>query len=284
MLEIRVPLSPRPAWLNRMRLLTASIKQFYPDSVVRAYLGKTPDVSPYDIQRANYELCGMGIEWIKSEEFVPWAGGRAEYLTSMMRRYYPGNFVGTHVLFLDCDVICTKRFDELFAMDAICGVQAHVPPISISSWRELFARFGVRSEFNVPYSGNGFMNMDPNNQFTSWYPNSGMIFGPRAHFEALAEPYAQAIEFLRRTMADHYWFDQLGLALGAAAAGVPLKSLPPRYNFPNQPAFDAHYPEDLADVRFIHYLRTDTVHRDTEFEDIGAIGKLCRRKGLFGSN
>jgi hypothetical protein len=89
---------------------------------------------------------------------------------------------------------------------------------------------------------------------------------------------------MRGLMADTYWFDQLALALAVAKSGVPACTLPLRFNFPNQAAFDEAHPVELADVRFLHYLRTDTVHRDRDFEDLEATGRLIGRTDLSGSS
>ena len=136
--------------------------------------------------------------------------------------------------------------------------------------------------FAHTYSGNGIMG--PAGQLGPWYANSGMVFGPRYLFERLCEPYHQAITLMRRLMADTYWFDQLALALAVAKSGVPARTLPLRFNFPNQAAFDEALPAELADMRFLHYLRTETVHRDHEFEDAEAMRRLIARTDLFGSN
>jgi hypothetical protein len=92
------------------------------------------------------------------------------------------------------------------------------------------------------------------------------------------------IEIMRRNMRDTYWFDQLALALSAARSGGKKLVLQPRYNFPNQRGFDEAYPDDLADIRFLHYLRTDTVDRDRDFASLDAMLRLVDRTDLDGSN
>ena len=83
---------------------------------------------------------------------------------------------------------------------------------------------------------------------------------------------------------DLYWVDQIGLALGLAAAGVPIRPLPLRWNFPNRPAFDAAHPAEHAEARFIHAMDTSIIGRDRDFASREAIEALAARTDLVGSN
>lgn len=269
MIECRIPVSPRPAFLNRLRLTVESIRQFYPDAIFT--------VSCYPLIESPWP--DVTFRGPSAKEFDRWKGTRAEYLATMMDRYRPP-FHGDHMLFLDADVICTGRLDDLFGFDGIQGVQAHVAPVSQMAWHRLFFDFGIDVvSMHHTYSGQGVMGQF---ELGPFYPNSGVVFGPRASFEAIASRYDDAIEFLRVNVSDAYWFDQLGLAL--ACAGHSVRELPLRYNFPNQAAFDAWCPLELRAVRFLHYLRTDVVDRDRDFADIAAIRRLVARTDLTGSN
>ena len=281
-LECRIPISPRPAWFNRVRLMAASIRQFCPDAIVQATIGQAGGPTPDLIAKASAELPGIDIEWIGAAEFDAWAGTRSEYIATMNRRFsLPVR--GSHVLILDADVVCTGRFDALFDTDAVQGVQAYAAPMDNPAWSKLFAGFGTAPQvFDCPYTGAGIVG--PEGECGPWYVNSGVVFAPRHLFERLCEPYQEAIAFLRNTMSDTYWFDQLALALATAKSGVPTRSLPLRYNFPNLAAFDTAHPTELVDVRFIHYLGTDTVHRDHDFETRDAACRLVERDDLAGSN
>ena len=116
------------------------------------------------------------------------------------------------------------------------------------------------------------------------YYNSGVVFGRRELFERLSGEYMDAIDFLKRNLPDTYWFDQIGLALGIAAAALPARTFPLRYNFPNRPAFDRAHPEELANCRFLHAMQTDVVDRDRDFESDEALESMCARTDLDGSN
>lgn len=281
-LEVRVPISPRPAWLNRSRLLAASIREFYPSAIMRFYIGQPGGPTPEAVQLCDAALKGFGIEWIGRTEFDAWEGSRAPYLATMNRRWKPP-FDGDHILMLDADVLCLRRFDQLFEANAVQGVQAHVPPLSAAQWRHLFWRAGMdEPALAFPHSGAGIMCAA--DAVGPWYPNSGVVFGPRALVERMAEHYQQAIQFLGRAIEDGYWNDQIANTLAAYAAQVPMRALPISFNFPNQREFDAAYPTPLDDVRFVHYLRTDTIDRDRDFANADAIRALAGRCDLTGSN
>lgn len=283
-LEVRVPLSPRPAWLNRTRLFASSVRQFYPDAIVRAYIGDPAGRSMLNESLVAAALgdTGIDVEWIPRSEFLAWAGTRSEYIATMNARWKP-DVQGTHVLILDADVLMVRPIPELFEVDAVQGVQAHISPIPDQDWRALFRLFGLETPFfGHAYSGNGIMG--PPGRFGPFYPNSGMIFAPRHLFDQMCGPYHRAISFLRGAIADTYWFDQLAVALAAAASDVNRQTLPLRYNFPNRPAFDAAAPAELADVRFLHAMQTDIVHRDRDFEDVDAMRNMIARYDLTGSN
>ncbi len=116
------------------------------------------------------------------------------------------------------------------------------------------------------------------------YFNSGMVFGPCHSFEAMAEPYQDAIIYMRAVMSNSYWFDQLALALALAKTIQRTNLLPMRWNFANQKSFEDIYPDELADVRFIHAMREDVIHRTRDFESDAAVKALVARTDLTGAN
>lgn len=275
-LEVRIPISPGPSWYNKVRLIVASIREFYEDSIFRVSVTWEP------LQQFYPEIAGVTWNEMSLADFVRWQGTRSEYIETVLDKFKPP-FRGDYILSLDADVICCDAFNSLFIQnERISGVMAHVPPISAMNWRRLMMEFGVYNfSLDKQYSGYGVMT---NERFGPTYFNSGVVFGPRHIFEQLYEPYFDAIRFLRRTFADTYWFDQLGLALGIAKAGIEANILPLRYNFPNQKEFDERFPSELRDVRFLHYLRTDIIDRDRDLMSKDVMERLIARVDLIGSN
>lgn len=279
-LEVRVPVSPTPSFLARARLIAASVRRFYPDAIVTAYVGADADV--LDTLASLPPPDGLlDYKIIARPAFNAWRGTANEYVGTMAARFRPP-YRGDHILMLDADCLCTHRFDELFNINAIQGVQAHVPAMSNQEWWRLFHYVGVDPlPLVCPYSGAGIMCAA--NAIGPTYWNTGMLFGPAALFEKIAEPYDSALRTLHRAM-DSYFFDQIGLTLAVARCGVPTVSLPLRWNFPNQADFDTAHPNELAEVRFLHFLRTDTIDRDRDFASREATERLVARRDLTGSN
>lgn len=284
-LEARIPISPTSSFLNRTLLLAASLRRFYPDTIVRAYVGQAGGPTKEASQRVEeaFSAHKIGWEWVGKTEFDRWGGTRSPYVATMNKRW-AAPVDGDAVLIFDADVICAARFDELLEVNAVQGVQAHVAPFNARDMDFLHTLAGMPEgvEQPYPYSGNGIMG--PPDAHGPFYPNSGMVYLPKQWFEAMIPHYHDAVDVFAKTASDTYWTDQIALMLAAAKAEVPVKALPPRYNFPNQHAFDQYYPGDLSDVRFIHYLRTDTVDREKEFADLSALRAFVRRTDLSGSN
>ena len=281
-LELRVPLSPTQPFVNRLRLLAASVREFYPGSVVRAYIGASEP--PPEWLAIDYVLRKDNIEqeWIFGVPFDAWAGTRSPYIETMNRRWSEP-VDSDFVLIADCDVLAVRPFPELFETEAVAGVMTHVPPMYFGAMQSLWRSFtGSGSWPEYVHSGAGIM-CSPF-EASPWYVNSGMCFLPRDYFERMVDHYHKAIAFLRSSVTDTYWFDQLALGLAAAKAQVPCCVLPLRFNFPNQAAFDDAHPGELADCRFLHYLRTDTVDRDRDFADLASMQRFVSRPGLIGSN
>lgn len=284
-IELRVPISPTPSFLNRVVLMAESIRRFHPDTMMSVYIGQTDGVTDEAAIRVQDAFRGRDIVpiWINTHSFDLWANSRSPYLGTMNARWHPQT-EADHIIIADADVIFTGPLTELFAFDAALGVQAHIPALDNPTWQMLFDRFGVNCPpFDCEYSGAGIMT--PEGTHGPWYPNSGMIFAPRAIFERMIDPYHEAIGLLNRVLASSYWFDQVGGAMAAAKAKVPVRSLPLRFNFPNQPEFDQRHPSELSDCRVLHYLRTTGgVDRDPDFSDIDAMRRLVARSDLSGSN
>lgn len=283
-LELRVPLSPTPSFLNRALLMTASFRRFHPDAIVQVYVGEAAGPKQESMRLVEQTFTGkkIGWTWVRQKDFDMWDGTRSPYLATMNSRFHQ-QCDGDAIIIADGDVIFTGPLTPLFETNAVQGVQAHVPPLTDAEWIYLSAIVGApRPRFEIEYSGAGIM--CPPETKGPWYANSGFCFAPTPLFQKMCEPYHQTINLMHSAMRDTYWFDQLALSLGAAKAGVPTKSLPLRYNFPNQPAFDDAHPDELADCRVLHYLRTDIVNRDAEFASQEAIAAFTKRTDLSGSN
>lgn len=283
-LELRVPGSPTPSFLNQMLLQAASIRKFHPDTIVRAYFGQEGGFTEDAEARIFTAFAGkkIGFEWVARDKFAEWGGTRSPYLATMNKRWENGTS-NDAVIITDADVIFTGPLDELFETHAVQGTQAHVAPLPYVDMHYLYAICSAPwPDRMMPFSGAGIMG-SPVTEGPP-YPNSGFVYVPKDLFLQMAPHYHDAIWRMKSAMRDTYWFDQLALGISIAASGVPYRPLPLRYNFPNQTEFDARHPEELADVRVLHYLRENLINRTSDFESVSALRKLTQRRDLIASH
>lgn len=283
---MRIPISPRADYFNRVFFIARSIKEFYPGARFRVSIGE--ECRPFDpaSRYAWSDKLDIDWRWVDSGDSKRWSGTAHPYIATMMDRFKPP-FVTEYVLMLDADVIAVAPFDELFEHDGIAGVMAHGAPFQgdhASTWQRLFQSYGLAEPvFEHEHSGWQSMFADERLRFSPFYLNTGVVFGSRKAYEELYEPYMRALDFVRATL-DSYFFEQIALTLALQRTAVPVKLLPLRFNFPNQFEFEQNHPDELRDVRMLHFLRTDIVGRERDFADYAAVTSLTARGDLSGSN
>ncbi len=292
-LEVRIPISPRADYFNRVRLIAQSIRSLggrYADVVVRVSVGA--DHEPEDLYALLPWSRALGVKWhwVERQEFRAWAKTSHAYIATMMERFRPP-FDAENILMLDADVLVMRSFDELMlrlqGKPAIAGVMAHVTPFGgsqIACWSHLFQTMGMAAPpFDWPVSGWGIMTNDPAAKMSPPYFNTGVVLAPSHLLEQIYQPYMDALSVVRGAM-DSYFFEQIALTLALYKTQIPFDVLPVRYNFPNQPGFDVGYPADLSDVCFLHFLREDVVNRTRDFASLDAMQAFVGRTDLVGSN
>ena len=296
-LEIRIPISPTEHYFNRIHLIAHSIRSLgpgYADTHIRVTVGA--DEPERDLHKELPWSKKLGIEWkwIQGDEFTEWRQTAHPYIATMMERFRPP-FNAPNVIMLDADVVAMQPFDEWLSLvetsPGVAGVMAHISPFwgqapldHAGVWKILFERHGLKvPEFAYEHSGWGPMDNDPARRYGPPYYNTGVLLAPATLLEKLYEPYMKALWAVRASL-DSYFFEQIALTLALYGENIPFHVVGPRYNFPNQPAFDARYPEELKAIRFLHFLRTDVVKREADFETLDAIRALVARTDLTGSN
>ncbi len=196
---------------------------------------------------------------------------------------------GRLVMCADADVIFVRDFSELLtelsASPAIAGAIAHGPPFRDvdvqQTWRDLFQSYGVLHAAAVhEHSGWGFMTRE---KFTPIYFNFGMVVAPGDMMQAIGAEIEAAVEFVHARITTFFRF-QIALTLVIQKLQLPTRPLPLRYNFPNDPRFDDRFPEELADLRVLHYLRCEVIDRERNFATLPDVAALVARGDLWGSN
>ncbi len=195
------------------------------------------------------------------------------------------------VVFADADTLPLQRFDEVLDRvideDAIAGTIAHVPLVirneqdPAEGWTRL-----AQAMYGGPISldfGTTLPEHEARPVPTPFYVNYGAVFMTMHIADALRQPfldYATRVEF---ELVTPYYAGQAALALAVASTGVPRIALDLRYNFPNDTRAEELYPAAAADIRIIHYLRTNAFDRQCIFADPNAYDAFLALH-LSGSN
>ena len=269
---------------SRVRLITHSIRSLYPSTHVRVSVGSS-DVKPFDIYETQPWSRKLDIEWawVDLEAMRSWKATNNPNIPTMVYSRFDAPSSADFLLFIDADVLAIRPFDELFSFDC-AGMMAHASPFSgnhDAAWRALYGVAGLPwPSYLHPHSGHGFME----NKLSPPYLNTGVLWISNKAFLPLVDVYFNMIERVRRSI-DSYFVDQIAFTLACAKLGQEITLLPPKFNFANQPEFDSRFPDDLADVRFIHFLRTNSgVDRESDFMNLPSIERFCMNTALTGSN
>src|SRR4029077_16088823 len=81
MIEVRIPCSPTPAMLNRVRLIAASVRQWEPDAVVQVSCYPCRNIPP---------SCRWSTP--SPSEFESWSDTRSPFMATIMDTWRSGHF------------------------------------------------------------------------------------------------------------------------------------------------------------------------------------------------
>lgn len=290
-LQVRVPISPTPTFFRRLHYLAASLRDLrgpLADHEIVVSVGE--DCEPYDLHDAQpwSKRYPVRWRWIDRDLFK-----RESYYATRCDRIAQ-QASARYVMLCDADVIAVRGFDTLVEQlerhPAICGVIAHVSPfIGLDDpglWDRLFRDLGFpNAPLDFEHSGWGFMCSDERFRRCPLYLNMGMVLGPSALMNPVCRSFMREVERVRYAVGGKFKFQtQVALTLAIYKEGVPATPVPVRYNFPNDPGFDAAYPEELPHIVFLHYLRTQVIDKFADFSSREALHGLLGRTDLSGSN
>lgn len=292
LLECRIPIGVSSSMINRVCLIALSIRSLggaYADTIVRATVGADMPTGEI-ITQVMPKFAAFGVEFIalSRERFNAWRGTANANIATMTERLEPP-YSAEHVLLLDADVLALKSFDEFLSPDYQdgCAIMAHASPFKdhLANWETLLTKVHANI-FNISlhaHSGWGVMEHDSARHYSPPYFNTGVVLMPA---EALAELSACHDEALRivREHCDSYFADQLSFTLAMLKAGLKIEPVSLKFNFPNDSRFDQAFPDELADARFLHFLRDGIIDRERDFESPAAMLRLVKRRVLRGSN
>jgi hypothetical protein len=257
MLEIRVPISPRPYFFRQVECLYRSAQACGGRTGdVRMVVSVGEDMEPYDIA-ASQSWSDQNViwRWAPREEFR-----RLSYHAAVLDRFKVESDAEV-VLFADADTLFVNSVDDLLeslqTVPVVAGVMAHVPPFATrpeETWNTIFRKLGRSLPSDLhQHTGWGTMFHRNDVRFSPIYYNFGAVFVSCDFLPDLAAAYQRQLVVAEKADVG-YFIGQLALTLAIYELDLPRIALSPRYNFPNDPLFEASYPRDLADLRILHYL------------------------------
>jgi len=285
-LEVRVPISPTPDFFRRIHFMAASLRRL--ERSLGSYLlvvSVGGDVEPEDLYQSQPWSKEYAVVWHWADRKKFRCDGYWETSHEIFRQPVRGRMI----MCADADVIFVRAFAELLreleSAPAVAGVIAHAPPIRGPELAEFWPRLCENYGVPVPppiheYTGWSFMTAD---RMTPVYYNFGMVLMPARFMEVLSAEIEPADKFVNSTLETFFRF-QIALTLAIQRTNLPTRALPLRYNFPNDPQFDQKYPDELKQIRILHYLRCEIVHRENDFFDLSRVAELVARRSLVGSN
>ena len=289
LLEIRVPISPTSHFFRRIHFMAASLRRLggiVGDHQIVVFVGA--DEEARDLNEALPWSCNYPIIWRWADR----EGFRRDSYWETSREVFRHPTRARFIMCVDADVIFVRDFSEVLTdleqKPAVAGVIAHATPfrncVPLQMWQRLADAYGVSlPEASYEHTGWGFMATHPNYRYTPAYFNFGMVVAPSEVMAKVSADIAAADEVVTKNLDTFFRF-QIALTLTIQKHQLPVCALPLRYNFPNDPKFEKKYPDELRDIRILHYLRCEIVHRETDFETLARVDALVRRSDLSGSN
>ena len=280
---IRVPISPSPNYLNRMVLLRESARTVggdVADSDIEAFV--SPDRAPPPASWIDH-LTSLGINWTDVD---PDAFEQIGYGAATLRRMQDPTDCDVIVL-ADADLFFVGRLDETIETCrrelAVLGVTAYRTPFSEMSfparatlgrrecWIELFARIGLPGpDFSATHAAAFEQSWDDDVSRCPIYFNFGMVFVPSSLSSGLADSFTAELTRVRHEF-DGLLVAQVAFSCALARSGIAARELPVRYNFPNQPPYLPHYPDDVEDMRVLHYMSRDRFDKERDLDSVESI-------------
>ena len=201
-------------------------------------------MEPYDIA-ASQSWSDQNViwRWAPREEFR-----RLSYHAAVLDRFKVESDAEV-VLFADADTLFVNSVDDLLeslqTVPVVAGVMAHVPPFATrpeETWNTIFRKLGRSLPSDLhQHTGWGTMFHRNDVRFSPIYYNFGAVFVSCDFLPDLAAAYQRQLVVAEKADVG-YFIGQLALTLAIYELDLPRIALSPRYNFPNDPLFEAQLP------------------------------------------
>ena len=205
-------------------------------------------------------LSNIDIEFLSAQRFQT-----DGYFAQSERRLSSGAEGVDVLLCVDADTFMLgdveSVLDQVHNNATIAGVQAHYgfPTLNghstLHDWISLadtFLDHPMRFDNNYSLAS---VHSAIEERLSPFYINAGAIFISTSILGDFYHAYSAFRREVGRQLKKPYFSGQVSIALAVEQLRLNPITLPMRYNFPNDPIADTRYPEELTDVRILHFLR-----------------------------
>lgn len=281
-LEVHLPVSPTPTFLNMAHYFTRSLRLRggrYREAPVILTVGA--EARDPDLARDHPWMADEGVEvrWVEPALFAR----ETWYATASERFSY--DFESDVVLALDADTLIAGPLDELVEeadrTGALCGVVAHVPPVSRrEQWQEIYRACGL-GELKTPcqHTGWGYMFKDESLRYCPPYFNLGVLAAPAVVMRRIGGSIYDLMAAVDGVLRTSYRI-QIAVSLAVTRFNLPFRAVPFRWNFVNDPLLEALHAEELSDVRIIHLLRNHQLYKNELYASLENVEEMLGRTDL----
>jgi hypothetical protein len=264
--------SPTDAFYSRVamfRLALDHLGGIYKDASILLFLGDEA-VQPLPPRWKRHLGDNVAIHWIDPGLYRHFSW----HATADARWQYDYDNYDI-VILCDADTMLLRPVGEMLAemctSPAVMGVIAHYPFLRTGAqdYRQAWIHLAARHAHKPIHFSYRHTLIPPADTSESaacpFYLNFGFVAASPNLIRLLRSTYLSIRTRLASEMKEPFFSSQIALALATIAEGVPARALPVRYNFPNDVVAENLHPDELTDIRLMHYLRTSEFDRDLIF-------------------
>lgn len=262
-----IPASPTASFFSQIAMFELAVRRrtwrFFTPQVI-AVFGDTPDDETYDKWRPHIQ--NVVKVFLPSDQSTT-----GDYMRQVDWRFRVVPTDADITIFCDADTIVVGDVEDMASMvtteQSVAGVIAHYhfpgsSPLSPQRQWDTISTSLIGRAMTFPYQYTlSPTQFPPEQRKAPFYLNFGAVFVAGPILERLARRYLDLRPKVSYITNGSYMSAQIALALAVEAEEIPRRALRMAYNFPNDPIADERYPEELADVRILHFLRQKQVQR-----------------------
>jgi len=281
--------SPNDAFWSQIAMFRLSLDSIGPEfRAARVVMCVADDVQVPLPERWQPHFTNIEVEWAPLESYLDFGDGEDHLFTLIDPEADVSCICDADTLFINPPP--DEFFNEIVEQPAICGAIAHLPPPkfeqsgrdyrhldNLQFWQALSREvLGREIELDNEYT------LKPESGNCPFYINYGFVASTPALMLELHRQLSVVQPAIRQWL-DNDFFAQLGITLAVERGNLATRTLPMRYNFPNDPRAEQMFPEELLHLKLIHYLRRDHFDRHLIFSNADEFN-LFMELDLEGSN